>query len=146
MGIPDLRGGLRFVGVDGNGIRQKQTNQNNWGPRFGFAYQINARTVIRGGYGLFFLPNTGDGAGPANANEGFTAVTQFVSSLDGGITPADRLSNPFPQFLHGGACSKKISHPGWTRMADVRREKSQAFFGSAFLAPKKWFTAMRRLT
>ena len=27
-------------GVDGNGIRQKQTNRNNWGPRFGFAYQI----------------------------------------------------------------------------------------------------------
>ena len=102
VGIPNLRGGLRFVGIDGNGTRQKQTNWNNWGPRFGFAYQLNARTVVRGGYGLFFLPNTGDGAGPANANEGFTAVTQFVSSLDGGITPADRLSNPFPQGVRRG--------------------------------------------
>lgn len=96
VNMPELRGGLRFVGVDGNGSRQKRTNWNNWGPRFGFAWQINARTVVRGGYGLFFLPNTGDGAGPANANEGFTSVTQFVSSLNGGITPADRLSNPFP--------------------------------------------------
>ena len=107
VGISDLRGGLRFVGVDGNGIRQKQTNQNNWGPRFGFAYQLNARTVIRGGYGLFFLPNTGDGAGPANANEGFTAVTQFVGSLDGGITPADRLSNPFPRGVLRGPGSSR---------------------------------------
>ena len=110
VGIPDLRGGLRFAGVDGNGTRQKQTNWNNWGPRFGFAYQLNSRTVIRGGYGLFFLPNTGDGAGPANANEGFTAVTQFVSSLDGGITPADRLSNPFPQgVLRGPGASQGLS-------------------------------------
>ena len=109
VGIPDLRGGLRFVGVDGNSGRQKQTNRNNWGPRFGFAYQVNARTVIRGGYGLFFLPNTGDGAGPANANEGFTAVTQFVSSLDGGITPADKLSNPFPGgVLRGPGASRGL--------------------------------------
>ncbi len=107
VGIPDLRGGLRFVGVDGNGVRQKLTNRNNWGPRFGFAYQINSRTVVRGGYGLFFLPNTGDGAGPANANEGFTSVTQFVSSLDGGITPADRLSNPFPRGVVRGPGSSQ---------------------------------------
>ena len=107
VGIPDLRGGLRFVGVDGNGVRQKRTNQNNWGPRFGFAYQIDARTVVRGGYGLFFLPNTGDGAGPANANEGFTAVTQFVSSLDGGITPLNRLSNPFPNGVLRGPGSSQ---------------------------------------
>ena len=107
VGIPDLRGGLRFAGVDGNGARQKQTNWNNWGPRFGFAYQLNTRTVIRGGYGLFFLPNTGDGAGPANANEGFTAVTQFVSSLDGGISPADRLSNPFPRGVLRGPGSSQ---------------------------------------
>ena len=109
VGIPSLRGGLRFTGVDGNGRRQKQTNWHNFGPRFGFAYQINSRTVVRGGYGLFFLPNTGDGAGPANANEGFTAVTQFVSSLDGGITPADRLSNPFPRgVLRGPGASRGL--------------------------------------
>lgn len=102
VGIPDLRGGLQFVDVGGNPRRQKVTNWNNWGPRFGFAYALNPRTAIRGGYGLFFLPNTGDGAGPANAAEGFVATTAFVSSLDGGITPADRLSNPFPRGVVRG--------------------------------------------
>lgn len=101
-GLPNLRGGLQFAGAGGNSRRQKQTNWNNWGPRFGFAYQITQKTVIRGGYGLFFLPNTGDGAGPANAAEGFVAQTAFLSSLDGGITPVDRLSNPYPRGVARG--------------------------------------------
>ena len=99
---PDLRGGLQFVGVGNNPRRQKQTNWNRWGPRFGFAYALNAKTVIRGGYGLFYLPGTGDGAGPANGAEGFVASTAFVSSLDGGITPAGSLSNPYPQGVVRG--------------------------------------------
>ncbi len=103
VGIPDLRGGLQFTGVGDNPRRQKLTNWNNWGPRFGFAYAVNSRTAVRGGYGLFFLPNTGDGAGPANGAEGFVATTTFLSSLDGGITPADRLSNPFPRGVVRGA-------------------------------------------
>jgi Carboxypeptidase regulatory-like domain len=101
-GIPDLRGGLQFAGAGGNGRRQKQTNWNNWGPRFGFAWSLNPKTVIRGGFGLFFLPNTGDGAGPANAAEGFVAQTAFLSSSDGGITPVDRLSSPFPRGVVRG--------------------------------------------
>ena len=42
--------------------------------------------------------------------------------------------------------AQKNSHPDGARMADGSREDAQAFFGAAVLAPKKWFTAMRRLT
>jgi hypothetical protein len=98
-GISGLRGGLRFVGVDGNPRRQNELDKNNFGPRFGFAYKLSSRTVLRGGYGLFYLPLTGDDTGRNLGAEGFFAATTFVSSLDGGITPADRLSNPFPRGL-----------------------------------------------
>jgi len=33
---------------------QRPTDKNNFGPRFGFAYQVNDKSVIRGGWGLFF--------------------------------------------------------------------------------------------
>jgi hypothetical protein len=86
--------------VDGNPRRQKDTDFNNFGPRVGFAYTLNPRTVVRGGYGVFYLPMTGDDTGRNLGGEGFFAATSYVSSLDGGITPAGRLRNPFPNGLN----------------------------------------------
>jgi len=34
-----------------NGVRP---DRNNWAPRVGFAYQLFSRTVVRGGYGIFY--------------------------------------------------------------------------------------------
>lgn len=99
IGFPNLTGALEFVGVGGNSGRQKVTNMNNWGPRFGFAYSISPNTVVRGGYGLFYLPATGDDQGTSLGASGFFTTTTFVSSLNGGITPADNLSNPFPNGI-----------------------------------------------
>ena len=33
-----------------------KTNYNDWAPRFGFSYMANARTVVRGGYGIYYAP------------------------------------------------------------------------------------------
>jgi hypothetical protein len=98
VGIPSLRGGLRFVGVDGNTLRQFDTDWNNFAPRFGFAYSLTPKTVIRGGYGLFFLPYVGAASGWASGINGFLAFTSQVNSIDG-LRPTDPLSNPFPKGL-----------------------------------------------
>ena len=52
--VPQLsvKGGLLFAGVDGPS-RLYETPKNSFLPRFGFAYQVNSKTVIRGGAGLF---------------------------------------------------------------------------------------------
>ncbi|MBL8216351.1 MAG: carboxypeptidase regulatory-like domain-containing protein [Bryobacterales bacterium] len=97
-GIANLRGGLRFVGVDGNPRRQFDTDRNNLAPRFGFAFTATPKTVVRGGYGLFYLPFIGAAAGWASGVNGFLSSTQMVTSIDG-VRPADRLSNPFPNGL-----------------------------------------------
>ena len=53
--------------------------------------------VVRGGYGLFFVPRNIQGNGDG-AIEAFRD-TPYVASIDGGLTPANRIGNPFPQGI-----------------------------------------------
>ena len=61
---------------------------SNFSPRFGFAYSVNNKTVVRGGYGLYYAPllynDFGRGGqagfsiqGGANVNFGFDANIRF---------------------------------------------------------------------
>ena len=93
----DLRGGLLFAGLGGQPRGQSEAAAAYFAPRVGFAYSANSKTVFRGGYGIFWSGTTVIGAG-ASAALGFSASTQFVSSLDG-ITPLNFLRNPFPDGL-----------------------------------------------
>jgi hypothetical protein len=93
----NLQGGLLFAGVGGQARTQTEADANNFSPRFGFAYSVTPRTVLRGGYGIFRSGTTDIGAG-TSAALGFSATTSFVSSLDG-ITPLNLLRNPFPDPL-----------------------------------------------
>ncbi|HYM09108.1 MAG TPA: carboxypeptidase regulatory-like domain-containing protein, partial [Bryobacterales bacterium] len=77
----------------------EQTYWREWGPRFGFAYQLLPKTVLRGGYGIFWLPGGLETSGTSTNNPTATISTPFVSSLDNGVTPHDRWSNPFPNGL-----------------------------------------------
>jgi len=97
-GFSGLRGGLEFVSVGGNPGRQFDTDRNNFGPRFGFAYSVDSRTVVRGGYGLSYEPYSGRAVSTGAGFTGFSSVTTWVSSLDG-ITPQNVFSDPFPNGL-----------------------------------------------
>jgi len=60
-------GGLTFVGVDGNPETPWKWDYNNVQLRAGAAYQLNDKTVLRGGYGRYFLNPTGQGRRRASA-------------------------------------------------------------------------------
>ena len=87
-----LRGGLLFASED-NPLPFKR-DLNNFQPRIGMTYQINDKTVMRGGYALAYLPTFDHGF-----NNGFNVNSTLVASTDGGITPSARLSNPYPAGL-----------------------------------------------
>ena len=45
-------GKMRIAGVNSDSNVGVQPDRNNVAPRFGFAYQLGSRTVVRGGYGI----------------------------------------------------------------------------------------------
>ena len=95
VGLPNLEGGVVFVGINGQGRSQYDWELHKLAPRFGFAYQANGKTVIRGGWGLIYGPSPQEANGTVGPY-GFRVQSTWVSSLDG-ITPYQSFSNPFPQ-------------------------------------------------
>lgn len=88
-----LPGGVMFLGANGNPSRTWPTNYHEFGPRFGLAYAITQNLVVRGGYGLLFLPTSERGYG--DPNMGFEQSTNIPSTANG-FTPAVSISNPLP--------------------------------------------------
>jgi len=91
-GLPNLTGELQWIG-DGNPSAQMPTDWHTFAPRFGLAYKIDNKTVVRGGYGIYYLPQVvqGNGDGAIEA----VRTTTMVATIDG-LTPFNTLSNPFP--------------------------------------------------
>lgn len=87
-------GALIFAGEGtGRDGRRKFTkpDYSGWGPRAGFAYALTPKTVLRGGYGLYYADNY-----LTITSSGFNLEGTF-QTLDNGITPAFRLREGFPQ-------------------------------------------------
>jgi len=91
------RGAVQFAGLNGAKRSTGNPDMNKLSPRFGLAYQLNAKTTIRGGYGIFWAPAFAYG-GPY-LPEGFTASTQALATTDGGRTPALTLATVFANGL-----------------------------------------------
>jgi hypothetical protein len=87
-------GGLLFAGIGGqpNTLWDRQTK--NIMPRFGLAYSLDRKTVLRAGYGLFFT-SMGLRRGDV-VQSGFSYTTNLVPTLDNGLTFIANLANPFP--------------------------------------------------
>jgi hypothetical protein len=61
-------------------------------PRLGFAYAVDSKTVIRGGYGIFFIPNYVSFGTNPYVDPVSSATSNFFSSNNQGITPAGTLN------------------------------------------------------
>ncbi len=90
-------GALSFAGTGPGRNGQERFGKvyfGNFGPRIGVAYQLNPKTVIRTGYGMYFSSangNTGGGCFPCGWG---TSASPTPSSPDG-ISPAFNWDNGF---------------------------------------------------
>jgi len=89
-----ILGGLAYAGVNGHSRKMCDASRNNWGPRFGFAYSASTRFVVRGGYGISYLPVN---RAIFDQQTGYAATTTMVSAI--GFTPLNFISDPFPDGL-----------------------------------------------
>ncbi|HKW19623.1 MAG TPA: TonB-dependent receptor [Terriglobales bacterium] len=103
LGMPGLKGEFAAVHSSAYSPRTPFPAWKNIAPRIGFSYQLDSNTVIRSGYGMFFLPvDVRWDDAPHNL---FTnsSVTPWIPSVTVNGVPipngAVTLNNPFPNGI-----------------------------------------------
>jgi hypothetical protein len=94
--FPGLKvyGGIGFVAQNGAPRSPFNSNLANFQPRLGFAYRLASKTVLHGGWAIFYLAPTDSGI-----TSGFSQTTPYVSTQDSGRTASGSIANPFPTGL-----------------------------------------------
>jgi hypothetical protein len=90
-----IPGQVEYAGVNGNPTQTGDALSVKYAPRFGFAYSVDSKTVVRGGYGIFWAPTFFNFQNAI----GYSQTTPIVASTNGNFTPATSLSNPYPSGL-----------------------------------------------
>lgn len=126
-GMPQLYGVLTHPGRDGEPRGNFDTFRKGFGPRVGLAYRWRDRTVLRSGYGIFFLPRQGYPNATQFGAAGFQIVTTWIASIDG-ITPVNPLSNPYPGgLLQPPTSQAEILQLGQAITINPRYNKNNAY-------------------
>lgn len=101
----DLKGGVVYAAGDGVESMAFDPKRMNFQPRIGFAWTIAPKTVMRGGYGLSML-----GQQVFGPSTGYSRQTPLVASVDGNLTPAASLSDPFPASIYPTGLLKPVGN------------------------------------
>lgn len=92
-GCASLVGGLTFPAVGGLSRSPYDSTFTNYGPRLGAAYAFSPNTVIRAGWGLFYVNYPYD-----PGNSGFSS-TSTANTITPTYYVANLIDNPFPTGL-----------------------------------------------
>lgn len=80
-------------------------SKKNWAPRFGFAYRLTDKTVLRGGYGIFAVTN---GRYSRLQSAPYALSETFNNVITNGV-PLFAMPNPFPASGSGTIPSQSVS-------------------------------------
>jgi hypothetical protein len=99
--LPNLKGAVRYVDVNGNSRHPYGWDGNNFAPRIGLAWSQSRKLVFRSAFGVFYAgletSNDLNNFTPV-AGTSFAGTTAYLGTLDG-ITPFRFVSNPYPTGL-----------------------------------------------
>jgi hypothetical protein len=131
----NLKGQLAFVNTPAYPDRHQLGSSKVFAaPRVGVAWSAAKNTVIRAGYGLSWVsPEQINYSLPPFQSAVNAATTTMVTSANGGFTPLNTLSNPFP----GGLIEPLNNNP-----AGLTRFEGQSFNapipGQPFTSVQQW--------
>jgi hypothetical protein len=142
-------GTMAYPGANGYDRGLWDTHYNNWGPRLGIAYHAMPGMVIRGGFGVSYLPsNTGYFSGPNDY--GSTSFGSGTNMIPYGVNPngvpAFRYTDPAPLTQAVGA---SLTAPAVWGVSEARFDRHlkngfskqwNLFVEKAF--GRKWFAAI----
>jgi hypothetical protein len=89
--LATLYGGILFAGQNGQPRDAYNTDYSNIGPRFGFAYQLDPKTVLRGGWGLMYTVGM-----EAGTNQGYSVQTLYTGSINPNEVPLNYFASGYP--------------------------------------------------
>lgn len=98
-GLPStlsVSGGYIYASPSDRGMWK--TDWHQFLPRLGFAYAADSKTVVRGGFGIFY-DSLGVGRNSLPVQDGFSRGTYQPSSLDNGQSFVSSIASPFPNGL-----------------------------------------------
>lgn len=78
-------GDILVAGIGGNSASLLQARKNNFGPRFGFDFLINEKTVLRGGYGINYSPENDGREDFLTKNAPFADQTSISNNVYAGL-------------------------------------------------------------
>jgi hypothetical protein len=92
-GAGNLPGAMAFASASNRTFENPK--KDGWGPRFGFAYRLSDKNVVRGGYGIYYAGVMFDNwiSYPSTGYETFNTAPNVTN----GFTPAFNWDNGFPQ-------------------------------------------------
>jgi hypothetical protein len=115
-------------------------------PRFGFAYQFDSKTVVRGGYGIYYSQSRNGANGLLSyGSQGFNQYTTAVTTYQNdGATPYLHLDNPYPNGLiqPPGSSLGLLNDVGYGAIGPIRN----SFYGRTPYEQSWSFGIQRQLT
>jgi Carboxypeptidase regulatory-like domain/TonB dependent receptor len=94
---------ILLAGLGGNSNSLVAPRKNQFAPRVGFAYQINPKTVLRGGFGIFYTPENDGREDFLTKNAPFATQSSYYNSpyygyvaygLDAGVPRSTKILPP----------------------------------------------------
>lgn len=133
-GTPFYLNGIELAGVNGFPRGNVQNKYNTWEPRLGFAYDLtgDGKTVIRGGFGMFFERVQGNDVYNAALNPPFayqpTANNVYFSNPNTSALTGQTTSQTFPSSLFN--LEYKYAPPGTANYSfGVQRQLAPSVVG-----------------